>query len=313
MGIFFAAALVGPAIAPFIAGTAAHYGSWRYMQYGLSITALFLFVVVLLFFPETSHPGKRGMDKLFADTPDDEPSAQHWRWVWLNPFSSLGLLRSPNLLAVTVAGFFIMLSYYTLLIPVAYTIGAQYHVENEALVGLCLLPLGLGSMVGAPLAGRLSDRVVAKWRKRRGGVWVPEDRLRATLWSAGFLAPFSIISSGLVTQFVEGTPGLVINMFLFFLNGVAADAVLGPSSAYGVDVMHFRSAEVVAVASGFRYVFLSVATAGIIPSLDAFGIAITDAIPGFFALVAFGLLWLTIRYGEQMRAWKDIGYSTVDM
>ena len=76
------------------------------------------------------------------------------------------------------------------------------------------------SLVGAPLAGRLSDRVVIAWRKRRGGVWVPEDRLRATLWGAAVLVPMSILLSGLTTQFVPGTLGIGLNLVWLFMNGV---------------------------------------------------------------------------------------------
>lgn len=106
------------------------------------------------------------------------------------------------------------------------------------MIGLCFLPSGIGNvgkhfphsrfctsplslpLVGAPLIGHLSDRTVIKWRKKRGGVWVPEDRLRATLSGALFLVPLSVLAFGLTTQFVPGPLGLVINLLCLFVNGV---------------------------------------------------------------------------------------------
>jgi hypothetical protein len=49
-------------------------------------------LLIYLSFPETSHPGTLGIDKLTRR-----------RWIhitWVNPLSSLWLLRSPNLSAV---------------------------------------------------------------------------------------------------------------------------------------------------------------------------------------------------------------------
>jgi MFS family permease len=102
------------------------------------------------------------------------------------------------------------------------------------------------NQVGAPLAGILSDRIVIKWRKRRGGVWVPEDRLRATLFGGATLVPLSIVLCGLITHFIPGPLGLSLNLFCFFLNGLGVDLVLSPSSAYTVDVMHSKSAQMMA-------------------------------------------------------------------
>ena len=64
------------------------------MQLALGIFGLMLFVFVLFVFPETYHPGERGVDK--AD-PSELPS---WRPVLLNPLRALSMMRSPNLLAV---------------------------------------------------------------------------------------------------------------------------------------------------------------------------------------------------------------------
>ena len=61
--------------------------------------------------------------------------------------------------------------------------------------------------------------MVVMWRKKRGR-WVPEDRLRATLWAAAIVVPFSVLLSGLTTQYIDGTVGLTLNLVLFFLNGV---------------------------------------------------------------------------------------------
>ena len=109
------------------------------------------------------------------------------------------------------------------------------------LIGACFLPCGLGNMsaliawhlfpafqnlclfvvsVGAPLAGRLSDRVVVYYRKKRGGEWYPEDRLRATILGGVLLIPLSIFGSGLLTGYVSGRVGLALNMACLFMNGV---------------------------------------------------------------------------------------------
>ncbi|KAJ7127020.1 major facilitator superfamily domain-containing protein [Mycena epipterygia] len=316
MGIFFAASLLGNAISPIVGGWGAKYSSWRNVQLGLFFAGLFVYLGMLALLPETSHPGTMGMDKV---EPDRELAGSHehqprrkFKWVWLNPFSCLWLLRSPNLLLVTIAGATVLYTDYALLVPIAYTIGARYNITNEAIIGACFFPMGLGNIIGAPLAGMLSDRIVIKWRKRRGGVWVPEDRLRATLFGAATFVPLSIVLCGLITHFVEGPLGLSLNLVCFFFNGLGVDLVLSPSSAYTVDVMHSRSAEMMAAAVGLRSLLLSIAISGILPSISYFGLVATNTVAGLLAWGGFLLLWLTIRYGDRMRAWVDVGYSTIE-
>ena len=80
-------------------------------------------------------------------------------------------------------------------------------------------------LVGAPIAGKISDYLVVKYRAQRGGVWYPEDRLRGTLIGAGVLVPLSILFSGLLTQFVPGKWGLIANMVCLFVNGLGVRCI----------------------------------------------------------------------------------------
>jgi hypothetical protein len=74
-------------------------------------------------------------------------------------------------------------------------------------------------LVAAPLAGKMSDIYVIRWKKRRGGIWYPEDRLRAAISGAMFLVPLTMIASGLLVEHVPGRVGLVLNLICLFLNG----------------------------------------------------------------------------------------------
>ena len=62
--------------------------------------------------------------------------------------------------------------------------------------------------------------MVVYYRKQRGGEWYPEDRLRATLPGALIFVPLSVLSSGLLTEYVPGTLGLVLNLVCLFINGI---------------------------------------------------------------------------------------------
>ena len=76
---------------------------------------------------------------------------------------------------------------------------------------LCLI-------VAAPLSGHLSDRLIVYYRTKRGA-WSPEDRLRVTLPGALTLVPLSVLISGLLTEYVPGTLGLVLNLICLFVSG----------------------------------------------------------------------------------------------
>ncbi|KAJ6497759.1 MFS general substrate transporter [Mycena sanguinolenta] len=301
-----ALALFGNTIAPTIGGGApfSKYSSWRNVQFGLAFVGLFVFLAMLALLPETSHPGTLGMDKS-EECDSTHESPRKFKWVWLNPFSCLWLLRSPNLLLV-------VFSRLVQLVPIAYTLGARYNIKNEAIIGACFLPMGFGNLIGSPLAGMLSDRTVIKWRERRGGKWVPEDRLRGTLFAAATLLPLSVVLCGVITHFVPGPLGLALNLVCFFLNGLGVDLVLAPSGAYSVDIMHSRSSEILAANAGLRSFLLSIAVSGILPFINLYGVLITHIAVGIIAWGGFVLLWLTIKYGDKMRAWIDVGYSTIE-
>lgn len=79
--------------------------------------------------------------------------------------------------------------------------------------------------VGAPIIGRISDRTVIKWRMERGGVWYPEDRLRASLVPFAVLVPLSVLVFGLVNRFVDGPVGLFMSLICLFVNGLGVRPV----------------------------------------------------------------------------------------
>jgi hypothetical protein len=89
-------------------------------------------------------------------------------------------------------------------------------------VSLCLQNRNISHgrrIVGAGVAGRLSDHIIIKWRKLRMGKWVPEDRLRAALLAAGVLVLVPVLVSSVVTKYVSGTPGMGINLACLFIAG----------------------------------------------------------------------------------------------
>jgi uncharacterized membrane protein len=105
--------------------------------------------------------------------------------------------------------------------------------------------------------------MVENRKEKRNGIWVPEDRLRVIL-IGGLFVPLSVGLSGLVTTYIAGPLGLVLNLLCLFMNGVGVshtliksflrqdllftqvDFVLTPIGSYNVDVVQSRSAEVIA-------------------------------------------------------------------
>ena len=88
-------------LAPFAGGIAAHYFTWRHMQFILSAAALIQFFLVYFFLPETMHPGERGVEKDTAMQNDNcHERTRKKGIVLLNPLGCLYLLRSPMLLSI---------------------------------------------------------------------------------------------------------------------------------------------------------------------------------------------------------------------
>jgi len=88
------------------------------------------------------------------------------------------------------------------------------------LIGPVRINLSCFLIAGAALVGRISDHTVISWRKKRGGVWYPEDRLRAALLPFALLVPVPLVIYGLVNQFVDGKVGLYICLACLYVNGV---------------------------------------------------------------------------------------------
>ncbi|KXN87031.1 putative transporter AQR1 [Leucoagaricus sp. SymC.cos] len=278
IGIFLAAILMGPSLAPVAGGLAAEYASWRLMQ----------------FIIETSHPGARGVDKLRQKV--ESGTKVKWNEYFVNPLSPLGLLRAPNIVAVMLSGFTIVMTFFDWLKKLLTFVekGAKYNIRNDALLGACAIPGGIGEMIGAPISGRISDRIVVQYRKARRGVWYPEDRLRATLSGALVFVPFSMVFSGLTARYIEGPIGLGLVFVCLFINGLGLELVLGPSATYIVDVLHSRSAEAIAANNGTRSIILSVAVAGIMPMIDHYGVFVTNTASAILAWSGFGWVFFIL-------------------
>ncbi|BGP20130.1 hypothetical protein JCM10213_000786 [Rhodosporidiobolus nylandii] len=344
MGSFYLGVLVGPATAPAIAGILTEYAhpsgqGWRAMQWLLMAMGVLASLLVVLFFPETAHA--RGIDLVRqerlakraekagveVEVQDERERAaresmgkvRRWycdlTWVWLNPASPLKLLLQPNIAAMSLNSAFVLMSTYTVLVPLSQTVAPRYNISNAALLGCFYLAQGLGNAVSSRYTGLYADWELARWSKKRGGVYVAEDRLKATLWGGGLVLPGSVLALGWVLDRVGGKVGLAWTVILLFIDGVGLMFVLTPSNTYVVDCAGLRASEAIAVNNACRYALSAAASAFVLPMIEAIGVGYTNTFSAIFCWIGFGIVVFTIRYGTKMRElgskWSDEGGGKV--
>lgn len=299
MGWFLSGTLIGPALGPFIGGIIVTYTSWRvifWLQTGLSgLAALFTLTPLL---PETIY--YRRADELAGFS-----RRQQARILWslINPIRVLRLFVYPNLLLASLASSAVIWNMYGLLTPIRYVLNPRFNLTTPMQSGLFYLAPGTGYLVGTLIGGRYADHVVKRWIKKRGGVRVPEDRLRSALPFMGVIIPGCVLVYGWGVQKEAG--GIPLAVVTLFVQGVAQLFCFPSLNTYCLDVMQGRGAEVIAGNYFVRYLFACAATACVLPAVEGIGVGWFSTITAVFLIASSAGIAATVRWGNDWKQWVD--------
>ena len=294
MGWFLSGTLIGPAIGPFIGGIIVTYASWRdifWLQTALSGLAA---LGTLFLLPETIHHKKI----------DDLQGYSRQRklvvlWRMINPVRVLRLYRYPNLIMTAAASSSVVWNMYSLLTPIRYVLNPRFHLTTPMQGGLFYLAPGCGYLVGTLMGGRYADHVVRRWIARRGGVRVPEDRMRSALPFMGVVIPACMLVYGWGVE--KGVGGIGLPVVMMFLQGVAQLFCFPSLNTYCLDVMQDRGSEVIAGNYFVRYLFACAATACVLPGVQSIGVGWFSTISAAFLVASTGATLAAIIWGKGWR------------
>lgn len=138
-----------------------------------------------------------------------------------------------------------------------------------------------------------------QWIRKRGGVRIPEDRLRSTLPFMGVVIPGSMLLYGwTVDQEVGGIPVPVMAMLL---QGVGQLFCFPSYNTHRIDVMPGQGAEVAATHFFMRYLIGCVASAVVLPAVEGVGIGWFSTISAAYLVASALATMAAIRWGKGWR------------
>ncbi|KAL9946321.1 hypothetical protein D7B24_001804 [Verticillium nonalfalfae] len=295
MGWFLRGTVFGPAFGPIISGIIVTYTSWRiifWVQASLSGLASLLCFFIMKETLQTTprHRELRGQGV---------HAATKTLWKSLNPILVFRLLSEKNLLCVSLASASMAFNMYSLLTPIRYILNPRLGLTTPLQSGLLYLAPGGGYLLGSLIGGRLSDRIVKFWMKRRGfRLW--EDRLRGSVILLGLTLPGSTLLYGWTVD--RGFGGIGLPVVCMFVQGISQTSAFPSLNTYIMDVMQQNSGKASASHYFVRYALSAAATASCIPMIDAIGIGWTATISSSMVLAGSGLVLVTIHSGEKLSA-----------
>lgn len=295
MGWFLSGTLIGPAFGPFIGGIIVTFKSWRvifYLQTALAGVAL---VGAYFILPETAHHMKK--DDMVG-LPLKAKAKLLWRM--LNPWRVLRLYKYPNLIMAALASSSLVWNMYSLLTPIRYVLNPRFNLTTPIQSGLFYLAPGCGYILGTFFGGRYADHITIKWAAKRGGVRVPEDRLRSAIPFMGIVIPTCMLLYGWSVEKRFG--GIALPVIMMFLQGVAQLFCFPSLNTYCLDVMQGNGAEVIAGNYMIRYLFAAVGSAAVLPAIESIGVGWFSTISAAFLAVSGLALVAAVVWG---RKWRD--------
>ncbi|RCH97963.1 hypothetical protein CU098_010317 [Rhizopus stolonifer] len=200
----FVGQFLGPLIGPIVGGGITSGTGWRSVFWLCTGYGIFLFLFFFLFFPETyrlDHKWDQGsisvrssitlVEQVKSQSGNKQPPPTRF-----NPFKSFVLIKYVFVAFVAIEIGFCFGSMFTLetLIPDIYY--NQYGFDSWQ-TGLSFLGAGIGNVLGSIVSGRLSDYLLARTSRKRGGVSKAEDRFTLNTWPGGFIfIPLGILLFG---------------------------------------------------------------------------------------------------------------------
>lgn len=290
MGWFMSGTLIGPAFGPFLGGIIVTYSSWRtifWLQTALAGTGT---LGVFFLVPETIYYKK------IADLEGYSRGKKTMAILGMvNPIRVLRLFRYLNLVLVALGSSSLVWNMYSLLTPIRYVLNPRFNLESPLLSGLFYLAPGIGYLAGTFIGGRWADWTVKYWIRRRG-YRVPEDRLWSVIPFVGVIIPGCILIYGWMVDKAIG--GIPVPVIVLFLQGVAQLCCFPALNTYCLDTLPGRGAEVAAANFFMRYLAGCVATAVVLPIIQAIGVGWFSTISSLLMVASTGGVMWAIRRGD---------------
>lgn len=291
MGWFMSGTLIGPAFGPFIGGIIVTYSSWRTIFWLQTALAGAGTLGVFFLVPETIHHMK------IADL-DGYSRGKKAKAIMgmINPIRVLRLFKHLNLVLVALGSASLVWNMYGLLTPIRYVLNPRFNLESPLLSGLFYLAPGIGYLAGTFVGGRWADWTVKYWIRRRG-VRIPEDRLWSVVPFLGVLIPGCILIYGWMVDKELG--GIPVPVIVLFLQGVGQLCCFPALNTYCLDALPGRGAEVAASNFFLRYMAGCLATAVVLPIIQAIGVGWFSTISSLLMVLATaGVMW-AVRRGDE--------------
>lgn len=316
---------LGPVLAPIIGGLLTEYLGWRANFWFLVIIAVLLFSVYFLFVPESARSvvgngsvaPKRWLmtpSQYFEQKRNPHINSEAERATLksarkpVNPFNAIKILGEKEG-GVTLGFGALMYGGYFMVLTTFPTLLTQRFGFNALQIGLCYIPIFVGTLASRWIAGRALD-----WNYRRHarlvGVEITKDRQQdldilpieaarlQVCIPIVYLTALCMVAYGWTMESRASLAGIEVT--LFFLGIFNAGGLAGLSTLV-VDTHQDSPATATAANNLFRYLLSAGATAAAVPLIDRIGIGWTSvSIAGLFVLFSPGL-WLVLFYGAKWR------------